>query len=259
MTTIVIDNAKFDQISRALMEQLYGVTTRTGKAFGLSKSRQLAAQGLFGKPYEELKVTHLTDYPVNAQSGVNKVLILVYAQGSVLAVNGKEVAWSVQGMSESTPYKKLLELSVTLATKCDALVQKFHVPEMLDKQNITPTKIVELAKKMGYFAYENTLFDLIEDSATTILIDNAFCQYSLNGDWEGEVAGVAEAYFESLRCDESGPQCHPFDETIWYIEFANHEYAISFRELCMATPVDEKGNVWTLHTDGYSITISFKR
>jgi hypothetical protein len=253
MTKTTITEEKFNSIARSIQEQLRGATGANGKAFGLSKSRQIASQSLFSKPYEEIKETVLKTNGYDK----DKVHLLIYGHQNILTFNGQ---YFISTGDVPMSSKDILARTSELAELHNVDYKVVNLPQILDHENCENDDIIHVANQMGYFNYDHTIFDLIEDADTTIIIDGEFSSGSLNDDWEGELANTSHEYFENVSENGGILDNSHLNENIWSpVLLDGTELNVTFKELCDARHVPEDDHTWRFSTELGQLLVSFKR
>ncbi len=197
---------------------------------------------LFDKPYEEIKKTLL-----DKQQEKNSVIIVEYGSESILTLNGEYVSQCCVGTDMEIPISKLESMAESLACANNTKYHRVFLPVVL-KDSFETEDILSLAKYMGYFNEQN-IFDEIESSDTTIIVNDMLSPYKFDGDWENEIA-------DSVESDEDYR-----DFCLWHIEtekgYDKYEFFISFKELCEAKQINN--NTWIINYENLDLKVEIKR
>jgi len=266
MTMINIDNLKLDAIAREVQSQLSGATSTNGKSFGLSKCRQIVSQSLFNKPYEEIKNTLLLDDSSEPQHPVDMVHLLEYGSEHILTVNGCYVVCTANGTDLQISHNDIEDRASALASDKNTSVNHVILPQVLCPEEWEYEEVVALAKTMGYFNPQGSIFEQFEKLDTEIFFGGRHCPYDINGDWMGEIENEASDYYERVQDGDEYEKDSYLDTVIWYPELiggyggydGNYELYVTFRELCCANYLNDATNQWSIVTGSDMAIIDFK-
>ncbi|KRW83664.1 hypothetical protein [Marinobacter sp. P4B1] len=214
---------------------------RAGKPVTHAWLLESLCQGLYGKPYGELRAALFSgQHGAELDSGVNAaspVLLLSYGSETVLTLNGEYVCSQSPGSDMEIPLSALSAQAASLASQHGCTASQVELPELLgDEWEIDD--ILELAGKLGYFRYKKPFVHLLSGTPVTVIYGGVAQVESLDGD-----------HMDAIRCDiDSGePWRDVFErKLVWSPDFSkgftNCELFFSYEELGRAEEI--RPNVW---------------
>jgi len=183
----------------------------------LKKTIESSKTILTEEDYYNFLFKHVSCKKIKDLDKVNSLYHLRYGDYSILVFN------DIVELSSTIPLED--EDVLKYANSVNANIVLVELPLIINPELISFTSIIDLAKKMGYFKHDKTIFDLIEDSPKTF-INGLSTTYILDGDW---VERMNEDY--------------DYDTTIWTIDISKggnlYEFYFSFNELCNAQLIDQ--------------------
>jgi hypothetical protein len=241
---------KLKKFNKILLKDLHESLSIDKTILSNNDLLQKISQALFSKSFEEIQKTIFTDNEIELNSEIDttilnhssaqKVIVLSYGAEKLLMINGElESATHIYvGDEDEKTFKEILKEAEYEALERDCLpFKEVTIPEILGDE-WDYDDIIELANKMGYFKYENTLFDLIE-SPNYIFINDQHSPFGLDNNW------VKEIVSEHVCNYDIG------NSTIWHIEIFSdnsddfNEYYFTFNDICNATL--NKNKTWSIN------------
>lgn len=242
-TNIVINEG---QLKQAASRMNADIRDRLGAGKGVSHAWLLESlsQGLFGKPYGEVRSTLLASpaEPVKggtvSDNAAPRLLLIQYGSEVLLTLDGKYVTASCPGSDMEQPLSILRSQAESLADIHDSTVGFVDLPEVL-REDWEMDDVMELAETLGYFRYERPFHDLLSDSPL-VIFKGAAQREDLDGDWYDRIRD---------EIDDGARWQKVVDETpVWTPEFTVgfdlYEMYFSFSELGAAREVTP--NVWVI-------------
>ena len=201
---------------------------------GYAKTLDILSKSLFGKPYTEVKATLLeSESDVNPDAVLPPPVIVEIEHGSniILAVDGEYITATNPGTDMEIPYHAISARSSEWAARYNVGVRDADLTGLC-KFPDSDDEVVALAKKMGYFSPEGSIFEEIAE-AEVILVDGHANEIGLHLNWkelvehsnfpEGEVIWMTRTYPNG----EYEPEIHLF----------------TFEDLCSAK---KQGDAWII-------------
>lgn len=229
---------KFTKANKLLLKDLHSSLGIDKSALSNNQLLQKLSQAFFSKPFEEIQKTIFNESNEVSDNGVSRVFIFHYGGESILSVDGCfDISTCEPGADghKKIEFNDLFSEAEKVAKKLNAFpFSEVTLPEILESDWIEED-VITLAKKIGYFKYQTTLFGLIDSNTTKNFIDGEYVPFSLDGEWEEKMIGEHEEYPEEKIGD-----CF-----IWSAEVGTNkspdfkEYFFTFNDICNAVLRDD--------------------
>lgn len=232
-----------EQLFKNAAKRLKNNLPQNVENFSYNQCLQLLSQSFFCKSFEEIKSTLFEENNV-----FYPVIIFHYGSESILTKNGHYVYQRCIGTDNEITEEQLYSMALSAASEHNSEVKDVYLPEILGDK-LETDEVIELARMMGYFTYENTIFDLLETFNIKIIINGELCHYRLDGDYVNDMINEGYETLDDL-----------YDHIVWHPEFTDidghkHELYITFKELCNASTTDQKE--WIVESEGIEYIIEF--
>jgi hypothetical protein len=248
------------RMNAAIAGRLESGRLESGRGVSYAWLLESLSDGLFGKPYGEVRSTLLAS-PVEATHGEEEgsnaapqVMLLEHRNELILAVNEEYVTVSFPGTDMDLPLSVLRSQAETLAGLCGSTVGFVTLPELLGEAWETDD-IIDLAASLGYFTYRTPLHEQI-DQGPLVIFRNAAERWVLDGEYQEAIVGAVEdgkPWRDALRA-----------EIVWsptfQVGFDVFDLCFTLQDLGQAK--EASPGVWVVHEEAsgqdFEFTLIFK-
>lgn len=180
-----------------------------------NKALHVFSKAVLDKPYEEVKGAYL-DKQTKPEKDHRSVMILSCGSNDILVLDGLFEVATNPGTDLEIPYHALEAQAKGIARKLGVSVFEVTLPDILQEPE-SDEEWVELAREMGYFEPQGSIFDQFE--VDHIMVDGHSTEYRIDGDWR-----------DALENSDD-----PENEVIWHVEAQEgvdkYEFFFTFGEL----------------------------
>lgn len=252
--TYKLSEEKLKKTSKILLKDLHATLGIDKSVLSNNQLLQKISQALFSKPFEEVqkvifaKETHIVVDTIP----VSRIFIFHYGGDAVLTVDG-EIEGTTFDNDEEMDFNNLFNHALLEANRLGAFpFEEVSLPTILEC-DWDSGDVVNLAKKMGYFTHNKTLFQLIDSSKMKIL-DDLYLSFGLKDEWKTKIVSEYDGESEIGKCN------------IWYIEVEDDDidenehatyYDFTFDDICGAVLSDGKWFINDSNRKNSEFIISF--
>lgn len=218
-----LNEKKLTTANKKLLKDLHASLGIDKSVLSNNQLLQKISQAFFSKPFEEVQKTIFNEVSNVYENLVPRVFLLDYGSENILVVDGDFESATYNGSDQQVDFNQIYDEAKCLAKRMNSKLKQVSLPSVLS-DDWQYDDVIKLAEKMGYFKYDKTFFDIIEETNVRRFIDGEHTNFSLDGDWESQLDDY----------DDYG------DVIIWSPEIGTNkdlsykEYFFTFEDICSA-------------------------